>query len=214
MTYSDLYLTSKVKIEILPTDKLEQKTDFFVVGDRLISVFRPIHTPEVADFLNKVLFAEFYSHHKQDKLPISETLKTAIQKSNISQLNFLGNPESAPESGAMVLIVYIDTGNQFTIAQVGNIALKQWQNGHFTTLTQDHTFDNPHEVEQLSMFLRLSGIGIKPEAVIKTIASDEGFTDQVPSRFIGHPSWCGWGGDYGETIINTQPFVTTFLASR
>jgi hypothetical protein len=145
-----------------------------------------------------------------NQLSISEALQTAIHTNNVSFLNFLGSPDSAPESGAMVMMVYIDPYNQITFAQVGDITLKQRQNGRFTTLTENHTFDNLIEVERLAQFLRQLGTNTSPEAIIKTIATDEGFVEKVPSRFIGHPNWCAWGGDYGETIISTKPFIHHF----
>lgn len=207
MTYSDLYLTRTTKIEILPSDKLEQRENFFVEGDKLIAVFRPVRTPAFADSLSKFFFDELYSWHTDNQLPISEAMKTAIHTSNVGQLNFLGDPEYAPESGAMVLIAYLDPHNQFTIAQVGDITLKQRQNGRFTALTEDHTFDNPSEVDRLATFLRNSGTTASAESVITDIATSEGFTEKIPSRFIGHPDWCGWGGEYGETIVNTTPAI-------
>jgi len=212
MTYSDLYLTRTTKIEILPSDKLEQKENVFVDGDKLTCVFRPVRTSVFADTLSKFFFDEFYSWHTDNQMPISEAIQTAIHTSNVSQLNFLGDPEYAPESGAMVLIAYLDPQSQFTIAQVGDITLKQRQNGRFTSLTEDHTFDNPLEVERLATFLKHSGTTTSAESIISAIATDEGFTGKIPSRFIGHPSWCGWGAEYGETLINTQPFMTTFSA--
>lgn len=215
MTYSDLYLnpTRTVKIEILPSDKLEQKENIFVDGDKLTCVFRPVRNPVFAEMLSKFFFDEFYSRHKDNQLSISEAMQTAIHAHNVSQLHFMGEPKDAPESGAMVLIAYLDPHNQLTIAQVGNIILKQRQDGRFTALTEDHTFDNPLEVGRLTTFLKHSGTTASADSVIKAIATDEDFTEKIPSRFIGHPSWCAWGGDYGEALINTQPFVATFQSS-
>ena len=212
MTYSDLYLNPNhtVKIEVLPSDKLVEKADLFVGGDKLTAIFRPIRTNTFVDSLSKFFFDEFYSRHKDEQLSISEALQTAIHAHNVSQLNFMGEPKSAPESGAMLLIAYHSPQGEFTIAQVGDITLKQRQNGRFTALTEDHTFHNPLEVERLTTFLKNSGTTASAESVINAVATDEGFTDTIPSRFIGHPSWCAWGGDYGEAIINTQPFITTF----
>lgn len=212
MTYSDLYLnpTRTVKIEILPSDKLEQKVNVFGDGDKLTCVFRPVRTLSVADSLSKFFFDEFYSHHKDDRLSISEAMQTAIHAYNVSQLNFMGEPKDAPESGAMVLIAYLDPHNQFTIAQVGDITLKQRQNGRFTALTKDHTFDNPLEVERLATFLKQENATADDETAINVIATDEGFTDKIPSRFIGHPTWCRWGAEYGDGTVSTQPFVTAF----
>lgn len=212
MTYSDLYLnpTRTVKIEILPADKLVEKADFFVDGDKLTAVFRPVRTTVFADTLSKFFFDEFYSRHKDEQLPIPEAIQTAIHAHNVSQLNFLGEPQYAPESGAMVMIAYCSPHSEFTIAQIGNITLKQRQNGRFTALTENHTFDNPMEVERLATYLKQSGTTTNADAIINTIATNEGFTDKISSRFIGHPSWCSWGGEYGESLISTQPFITTF----
>lgn len=31
---------------------------------------------------------------------------------------------------------------------------------------------------------------------------------KIPSRFIGHPGYCGFGGNFGEGFISTEPYYT------
>lgn len=209
-TFSDLHVTPDIKIEILPTDFLLQTANVLELGDRLIGVFRGVGGSFIVKSLQDEFAESFSSYVKQNGFSISKALLTAIHAHNVSHLNFLGNPESAPESGVMILVVYIDQNNQLTLAQVGDITLKQRQDGRYVALTEDHTFDNQKEIARLVTFLKHSGNTTNSEDIINTIAIDVGFAEKVPSRFIGHPNWCAWGGEYGETIINTQPFVMTF----
>ena len=99
--------------------------------------------------------------------------------------------------------------------------MKQRIDGKYIEITDNHTFDNPIEFDNLlgSEFYE----GITEEEAIK-ILNDMAIREQIlkgnqptpeklckgiPSRFIGHPSWNGLGGKYGETYINTTPFVHT-----
>ncbi len=208
-SFSDLHITPNIKVEVLPTDLLVQTTDLFELGDQLIGIFRGVGSNFVAKSLQDEFTDSFSSYVKQNKLTIPQALQTAIHVHNVSYLNFLGSPESAPKSGAMILIVYIDHNNMLTLAQVGDITLKQRQDGRYIALTEDHTFNNQKETERLATFLESSNEAISPEDIINTIASDGCFAKKVPSRFIGHPDWCSWGGEHEETIINTQPFILT-----
>jgi hypothetical protein len=134
MTYSDYYITPNrtAKIEILPSDFLDQRTDIVEPGDRLITVYRPVEDPFVAKRLHDQFWDEYSLRLKTDELSVTDTLKETIKAFNVSCLN----PPSdfIPESGAMVLVAYLTP-------QVGAITLKVRKAGRFAAITQSHSKD-------------------------------------------------------------------------
>lgn len=141
MTYSDYYITPNrtAKIEILPSDFLDQRTDIVEPGDRLITVCRPVEDPFVAKRLHDQFWDEYSLRLKTDELSVTGTLKETIKAFNVSCLN----PPSdfIPESGAMVLVAYLTSHQYITIVQVGAITLKVRKAGRFTAITQSHSKD-------------------------------------------------------------------------
>lgn len=141
MTYSDFYITPNrtAKIEILPSDFLDQSADIIEPGDRLITVYRPVEDPFVARRLHDEFWDEFSLRLKTDGLNVVDTLRETIKAFNISCLN----PPSdfIPESGAMVLVVYLTPQQHMNIVQVGAITLKVRKTGRFTTITQSYSKD-------------------------------------------------------------------------
>lgn len=138
MTFSDFYIvpSRKAKIEILPGDFLDQRVGIIEQNDRLITVYRPVEDPFVAKRLHDEFWEEFSYRLKTDGLNLVQTLRETVKAFNFSCLN----PPSdfVPESGAMVLLVYISSGNEFTFVQVGPITLKTRQNGRFVAVTESH----------------------------------------------------------------------------
>jgi len=217
----DFYINPETKIEILPSDLLGQHTNVLVPKDRLISVLRMVdENPFAADFINEGFIKEFKANYLCLKLTTEKALIETLRAFNFSLINFQGEPRLALKSGVMALIVYIDPNNKMTFAQVGPITLKHKEKGGFVMLTEGHTFDNKIEVDNLinsTVFKELDG-KCDIAQIINSIAIDifhmkksNKKYSQVPSRFLGHPECCGYGGEYGESIINTQPFV--FLSS-
>lgn len=214
------YINPKTKIEILPSDLLNQYTDVIVPKDRLISVFRIVDdNPFAANFINKDFIKEFKANYLNLKLTIDKALIETLRAFNFSLLNFLGEPHLAPKSGVMALIVYINPDNKMTFAQVGPITLKHEEKGKFITLTEDHTFDDKVEVDNLtnSKFFKELGDKCDINQIKYSIATDIFHMEkpktkykQIPSRFLGHPNCCGFGGKFGETFINTKPFVSSY----
>lgn len=223
MIFSDLYLNGKTKIEILPSDRLGQEVNVLAEGDRLVSVFRSIGVPYAAMRLQKEFTNEFQDRHLSEKLSIADALISTIQAFNFSLLNPPADRDLRPESGSMVLVVYIDQAGDATFAQVGPITLKQRIDGRLTALTENHTFDNQVEIDRLvnSKFYRENCKNSEKIERINSIAIEQVLFKEedlkpgkllpgIPSRFIGHPSCCGEGGEYGETFINTKSFVRSF----
>lgn len=139
MTYSDFYITPNrtAKIEILPSDFLDQRTDIIEPGDRLITVYRLVEDSFVARRLHDEFWDEFSLRLKTDELNVADTLKETIKAFNVSCLN----PPSdfIPESGAMVLVAYFTPHQYITIVQVGAITLKVRKAGRFVAITQPHS---------------------------------------------------------------------------
>lgn len=136
--YSDFYLTPNrdVKIEITPTDFLNQRSDVVESGDKLITVFRAVDSPFAAKRLHDEFFDEFKLRLKTDKLSVRETLKQTVEAFNFSLLK----PPSdfIPESGAIVLIVYISLNKELSLVQVGDVVLKTREKGRFQAITELH----------------------------------------------------------------------------
>jgi hypothetical protein len=228
MIYSDYYPTKErdVIIEILPTDNIDKQIDILVKGDIFISVFRPVNGSFVTNRLKESFIPEFQSYCIQQKYTIKDSLAETIKACNYSFLCPPADPDLIPEQGAMVLVIYINQNGVKIMAQVGPITAKKRIDSRFITITENHTFDNQKEMNRLleSDFFRKY---YKPEDVnllLNTMAIKEGlckvsnthniqlkkhFLKGIPSRFIGHPSYCSMGGELGETIINTKPFITT-----
>lgn len=213
MIFSDLHLSRELKIEILPTDFLNQAKDILCLGDQLTTVFRPVGSPFVAQYLNSFFLNEFQANYHELDL-FQEALKETIRAFNQSCL--LHSVDQPVESGAMVLAVYLSADKVITFAQVGDITLKQKKGRHFTALTQNHTFKNQIEIDQLlkTDFYRKNYLREQKSTVVdylikaqklSSLNSQESF-DNISSRFIGHPNWCGLDG---ETFINTRPYLRT-----
>lgn len=137
--YSDFYITPNrtAKIEIFPSDFLDQRTDIVEPGDRLITVYRPVEDQFVAKRFHDEFWDEFSLRLKTDGQNVLITLQETIKAFNVSCIN----PPSdfIPESGAMVLVAYLTPHQYITIVQVGAITLKVHKAGRFTAITQPHS---------------------------------------------------------------------------
>lgn len=189
--YSDYHFLPEMKIEVLPGDQMSESLGVLVPSDRLILVARPVKTKYVADQLRSDFTDEFRANATEDHNTIERALGKSLRAFNTSFLTYMGNPELAPESGAMVLIAYIDSKNQVTFAQVGPIILKQRINGRYVTQTANHTFDNPEERRRIS----------------KVCASF--ITPNLPSRLLGHPRWSLIDESHGFTVMSAIPLIKT-----
>ena len=123
----------------------------------------------------------------------------------------------------MLLVVYLTSSKQGYLAQVGDITLKQKIGDRIITHTQDHTFDNPEELNEIisrklhgkylgdySVNDHLNFIALKCfEREDKENRLGKGILfSRIPSRFIGHISYCGILSDQDTWLINTKPYVS------
>lgn len=131
MIFSDFYITRNFKIEILPTDYMNQISDVLNEGDRLITVFRPID----GDFAVKSFKLSFIDELKQrfevDTQNIQELLFQTITAFGVS----LNNPPSdyIPPDKIELVVVYI-RDKVATIVKVGDISVKNRFSGKFTEI--------------------------------------------------------------------------------
>ncbi|OGD81472.1 hypothetical protein A2572_02480 [Candidatus Collierbacteria bacterium RIFOXYD1_FULL_40_9] len=221
MIFSDLHITKNTKIEILPTDKFDQQFDVLEKGDRIVIVLRPIHSPFAVSRIMSDFIKEFQFDCQYNKLNPANSLIKTINDWNMSLLCPPADPDMRPNCAAMILAIYIDPKNTMTFAQVGSITMKQRVNGKYIEISENHTFDNPiefnnllesefyEEVSQSETIKILNNLAIKENVLKGDITTPEKLQNGIPSRFIGHPSWNGLGGKYGETYINTTPSVHT-----
>jgi len=131
MIFSDFYITRDFKIEILPTDYMNQVSDVLNKGDRLITVFRPID----GDFAVKSFKLSFIEELKQrfevDTKNIQELLFQTVTAFGVS----LNNPPAdyIPPDKIELVVVYIKE-NVATIVKVGDISVKDKSSGKFTEM--------------------------------------------------------------------------------
>lgn len=205
--YSDYHFLDGYKVELLPGDQVGEKIDVLEPGDRLIVITRPIGDPVVAKrALRDIL--DGLQDYKADNVTNSQA--ALIGALNRSYLVYMGNPEEAPKSGAMVLAIYINQ-ETLTYAQVGPISLKQKISGHYQPITQDHTFNNSSERERtqdpnlpMHCYQLTRDIGVKLNNYITEEEARYLLTPQTPSRFIGHPDYC---------LINEEEAPIRFITS-
>jgi hypothetical protein len=212
MQYSDLRISETIKIEILPSDRFDSHNDVFIKGDTLYTIFRQVGTQFVADELHNGIFLKEVIHRftYAENHDLVKALKSTIAACNYSFLCPPADLELRPESGVMVLVVYIDDKKNMTFSQLGNIILKQKINGRYTALTQDHTFCNPLEVARLRIAYQ-NLVGTKKDNMsseIKKIADKIAVSSKsVPSRFLGHPSFNALASDGNYMIISHEPYI-------
>ena len=133
MTFSDLYITDKrnLKVEILPSDMIGEHKNIVEADDRLITVFRPIDSPFVAERLAREFANEFKDRRIYDRQNTEDALRSTINAFHFSFLNPPADLNLRPESGAMVLVVHVDSHGNITIANCGSITLKEKIDGRF-----------------------------------------------------------------------------------
>lgn len=211
--YSDYHFLPDYKIELLPGDQVEEKTDLLSPNDRVIVVTRPVGDPVVAKRAARDAVAEL-AGYKGGK--VSESLAAVIQALNRSYLVYLGHPEDAPRSGTMILMVYLYQ-NTLTLAQVGPITLKHKEAGRYHSITERHTFDNPDEratakganLPEFCYELSRS-IGKPVHRYIYPGERDYLLYPNTPSRFIGHPEYCAIEEPtISPLLISTRPYIVT-----
>ncbi len=223
-TFSDLHIKPDIKIEVLPTDLLLQTTDVLEPGDRLVGVFRGVGGSFVAKSLQDEFTDSFSRHVEQDGLSIEKALQEVVDNMSLVCLYEAKNRDfdTVKHEGAMLLVAYISPDQILHFIQVGNIAMKQKVNGKFVAVTQNHTFDNPEELNEIvtrklhSEYLgghtvndHLNFIALKcfdlpdPDNRLGKGLLLSG----IPSRFISHADYCGILKDEDTWLINTKPYI-------
>lgn len=225
--FKDVFITPDIKIETLPTDFWLDEENVLEIGDRLIGVFRGVAGTYVAKTLKKEFTGSFQREAKY--MNIDKALKEVIDnKSTIclyeaSERN--GDLDSVKREGAMALIVYFSASGTAHFVQVGNIVMKRKSNNEFITITENHTFDNPKELEEIINrklhgdylgdytlndhinFMALKCFNIPdPDNLI----GQGMLLPNIPSRFNCHVDYCGILNDQDTWLINTEPFTGSF----
>lgn len=136
MIYSDFYITREFKIEILPTDSINQVTDVLNKGDKLVTVFRPVDGDFAAKLLMKFFIEEFKHKYKVDTQEINELFFQTISAFAVS----LSNPPSdfIPQDKVELVAVYIQN-NKATVVKVGKIAVKKRVQGRFKEIYTENS---------------------------------------------------------------------------
>lgn len=216
--YSDYHFLPDMKIEILPGDQISESTGLLVPADRLIIVARPIGTKDIGNRLRGEFADEFKSRVIGDHNTIEVSLAESVRAFNTSFLTYMGNPELAPESGAMLLAVYIDPVSTVTFVQVGPIKLKQKIEKHYEVQTADHTFNNAEEryrapIAGLRTCFKINSLGLETGFIHEADVIEEDMPlvllPDIPSRFLGHPSWCLIDERENPPMISATPFIKT-----
>lgn len=223
-TFSDLHITPDIKIEVLPTDLLLQTTDVLEPGDRLMGVFRGVGGNFVAKSLQEEFADSFSKHVKHDGLSIEKALQEVVDNMSLVCLYEAKNRDfdTVKREGAMLLVAYISVDQTLYFIQVGNVVMKQKINGRYTAITQDHTFDNPDELNEI-VTRKLHGeyLGDYPVNNHLNYISLRCFNipdpnnrlgkslllPGIPSRFISHVDYCGILKDEDTWLINTKSYV-------
>lgn len=223
-TFSDLHIKPDIKIEVLPTDLLLQTTDVLEPGDRLIGVFRGVGGNFVAKSLQEEFADSFSNHVKHDGLSIEKALQEVVDNMSLVCLYEAKNRDfdTVKREGAMLLVAYISVDQTLYFIQVGNVVMKQKINGRYTAITQDHTFDNPDELNEI-VTRKLHGeyLGDYPVNDHLNYISLRCFNipdpnnrlgkslllPGIPSRFISHVDYCGILKDEDSWLINTKSYV-------
>lgn len=129
MIFSDFYINKNTKVEILPTDSIDQEVNVLEKQDRLISIFRPIGSHASMDSIRYYFTEEFELNYKDSNKDISKLLLDTIEAFG----NSLVNPPSdfSLEGGVELLIIYENIKKELFVAKVGSIQFKQRENGKF-----------------------------------------------------------------------------------
>lgn len=227
MIHSDLYLTPTLKIEILPSDSITHEKGLISQGDQLFGVFRGVGGTYLAETLRMEYATYLKEYVCRDGLSIDSALQEVVDNMSLVCVYEAKDRDfdTIKQEGAMLLVVYLSPNEESYFVQVGNITLKQKVNNKFVTLTKDHTFDNLEELNEIvsrklhgeylgdySANDHLNFIALKcfdipdPENRI-----GKGLLlPKIPSRFIGHISYCGILNDQDTWLINTKPYVGKF----
>lgn len=131
MIYSDFYITREFKIEILPTDSMNQSNDVLQEGDRLISVFRPVGGPVAVKSFQLSFLEELRTRYEFDTQNIDTLLFDTITAFGVS----LSNPPAdfIPDDAIELVVVYIHK-EKVTVVKVGTIGVKRRLSGKFTEI--------------------------------------------------------------------------------
>lgn len=223
-TFSDLHIAPDIKIEILPTDLLLQTTDVLEPSDRLVGVFRGVGGSFVAKSLQDEFVDSFSRHVEQDGLSIEKALQEVVDNMSLVCLYEAKERDfdTVKHEGTMLLVAYISPDQILHFIQVGNVAMKQRVDGKFVAVTQNHTFDNPEELNEI-VTRKLHGEYLGDYTVndhlnfIALKCFDLPDPDNrlgkglllpgIPSRFISHVDYCGILKDEDTWLINTKSYV-------
>ncbi len=136
MIYSDFYITREFKIEILPTDSINQVTNVLNKGDKLVSVFRPVEGELAAKLFMQFFVEELKQRFEVDTQDINELFFQTISAFGVS----LSNPPSdfIPQDKVELVVVYIQN-DKATVAKVGKIAVKKKDQGRFEEIYKENS---------------------------------------------------------------------------
>jgi hypothetical protein len=136
MIYSDFYITREFKIEILPTDSINQATDVLNEGDKLVTVYRPVDGEFAVKLFTQFFFDELKQRYEVDTQDINELLFQTISAFGVS----LSNPPSdfVPQDKVQLVVVYIKN-DEATVAKVGKIAVKKKDEGRFKEIYKENS---------------------------------------------------------------------------
>lgn len=136
MIYSDFYITREFKIEILPTDSMNQSNDVLQEGDRLISVFRPVGGPVAVKSFEVSFLEELRTRYEFDTQDIDTLLFDTIMAFGAS----LSNPPAdfIPDDAVELVVVYIYK-DQATVVKVGAIGVKRRLSGRFAEIFEENS---------------------------------------------------------------------------
>jgi hypothetical protein len=135
MIFSDFYINKTTKVEILPTDSIDQDTNVLEQGDRLISIFRPIGSHSVMDSIRYYFIEEFELNYKNGDNNISKLLLDTV---NAFASSLVNPPADFKLSGEVeLLIIYENSQNELFVVKVGSIQFKQRVNGKFISSIKD-----------------------------------------------------------------------------
>lgn len=134
MIYSDFYITRKFKIEILPTDSINQSNDVLQACDRLISVFRPVGGSVAVESFKLSFLDELKNRYEVDTQNIDDLLFETITAFGVS----LSNPPAdfTPDDAIELVVAYIYK-DQATVVKVGSIGVKRRSSSKFIEIFKE-----------------------------------------------------------------------------